>query len=285
MLKTRVISAVLGLALLFAAVMISVETLAIAVFILSVAAIYEFNNAVSNAGCKPIKWVGYISCGLILAIGTINGSISIVYNPMGNLIKLFRTAEDILLFMFFILLLLFIQQIFSYPKYNIADISVTICGILYVVFMFLFIVLTRGLKDGAFFTWIIFIGAWATDTFAYFGGVTLGKRKLIPAVSPNKTVEGSISGVIGAVAALCLYGFLVGRNISYVPYFHYIIMGILCGIISQVGDLTASTIKRYTKIKDYGNIIPGHGGVLDRFDSVLLVAPTIYFYIYYIVLR
>jgi phosphatidate cytidylyltransferase len=123
MLKTRVISAVLGLALLFAAVMISVETLAIAVFILSVAAIYEFNNAVSNAGCKPIKWVGYISCGLILAIGTINGSISIVYNPMGNLIKLFRTAEDILLFMFFILLLLFIQQIFSYPKYNIADIS------------------------------------------------------------------------------------------------------------------------------------------------------------------
>ncbi len=285
MLKTRIISAVLGLALLFAAVMISVETLAIAVFILSVAAIYEFNNAVSNVGYKPVKWVGYISCVLILVVGTINGSISIAYNPIGNLIKLFRTAEDMLLFIFIILLLLFIQQVFSYPKYNIGDISITICGLLYVVFMFLFVVLTRGLKDGAFFTWIIFIGAWATDTFAYFGGITLGKRKLIPAVSPNKTVEGSISGVIGAVAALSLYGFLLGQNISYVPYFHYIIMGILCGIISQVGDLTASAIKRYTKIKDYGNIIPGHGGVLDRFDSVLLVAPTIYFYIYYIVLR
>jgi phosphatidate cytidylyltransferase len=126
----------------------------------------------------------------------------------------------------------------------------------------------------------------ASMSGGFAGGIAeaLGKRKLIPAVSPNKTVEGSISGVIGAVAALCLYGFLVGRNISYVPYFHYIIMGILCGIISQVGDLTASTIKRYTKIKDYGNIIPGHGGVLDRFDSVLLVAPTIYFYIYYIIL-
>lgn len=284
MLKTRIISAAIGLVLLFTAVMISIETLAIAVFILSVAAIYEFNSAVSNVGYKPVKWVGYISCIAILLVGTINGSISIVYNPIGNFIKLFRTAEDILLFIFSILLLLFIQQVFSYPKYNIADISITICGILYIVFMFLFIVLTRGLKDGAFFTWIIFIGAWSTDTFAYFGGVTLGKKKLIPDVSPNKTVEGSISGIIGAVAALCLYGFLVGKNISYVPYFHYIIMGILCGIISQVGDLTASAIKRYTKIKDYGNIIPGHGGVLDRFDSVLFIAPIVYFYIYYIIL-
>jgi phosphatidate cytidylyltransferase len=279
MLKVRVISAVLGLAILFAAVMVSVETLAIVIFILSIAAIHEFNSAVANIGYRPVKWVEYTLCVLILAIGVINGNEDLKI-PM----ILSKTVENTLLIIFVMLLLLFIQQIFFHPKHNIADISVTIFGILYIVFMFLFVILTRGLKDGVFFTWIIFIGAWATDTFAYFGGVTLGKRKLITAVSPNKTIEGSISGTIGACGMLCLYGVLAGKNIGYVPYYHYIIMGVLCGIISQLGDLTASAIKRYTKIKDYGNIIPGHGGVLDRFDSVLLAAPTIYLYIYYFII-
>ncbi|NSW92330.1 MAG: phosphatidate cytidylyltransferase [Firmicutes bacterium] len=266
MLKTRIISAVIGLSLLLAAVFISKETLTIAVFILSVVAIDEFYNAVSKVGHKPVRWIGYLSCIIILLVG-------------------FMEGKGLLSFVFvlLLLLLLFPLPVFFHGKYNVADISMTIYSIFYTVFMFSFIVLTRELRNGIFFIWIIFIGAWATDTFAYFGGITFGKTKLIPAVSPNKTLEGSISGVIGSVVAIALYGFFVRQSLNYLTYYHFIIMGVLCGIMSQVGDLTASAIKRYAKIKDYGNIIPGHGGILDRFDSVLLISPIIYLYVYFVI--
>ncbi|NLC69699.1 MAG: phosphatidate cytidylyltransferase [Clostridiaceae bacterium] len=264
MLKIRIASALIGLSLLLAAVLISKETLVAAVLVLSVAAVHEFYNAVSKAGYKPARWVGYLSSVIVLITG-------------------FTEGKDLLFIaVAIIMVIIFSLPVFFRKKYNTADIAMTIYGIFLTVFMFLFIILIRELKDGVYHVWIVFIGAWATDTFAYFGGITLGKRKLIPSISPNKTVEGAISGVIGAVAAIALYGFLIGQRISHVPYYNYIIMGMLCGIISQVGDLAASAIKRNTGIKDYGSIMPGHGGILDRFDSVLLLCPLIYAYLYFL---
>lgn len=132
-----------------------------------------------------------------------------------------------------------------------------------------------GLAVGQYVYFLIFIAAWVTDTFAYFTGVFFGKHKLCPKISPKKTVEGSVGGVVFCVIAFAVYGLLIGRfgeNIE--PNFAGIaIVGCAMSIVSQFGDLLASVIKRTYGIKDYGKLFPGHGGVLDRFDSVLLLAP------------
>ena len=110
---------------------------------------------------------------------------------------------------------------------------------------------------------------------AYFTGYFLGKHKLCPKISPKKTIEGSIGGIIGSVVLSALFGYFFFERILI----HCIIIGIIGGIVSQFGDLTASVFKRKMGIKDYGNLIPGHGGILDRFDSVLFTAPMVYYYI------
>jgi len=134
------------------------------------------------------------------------------------------------------------------------------------------------MPNGAYFIWFIFIGAWATDTFAYFIGRKFGKHKLIPEVSPNKTVEGSVAGLAAAILFTVVFGCLFFHT-GMIYIVHYSVIGVISGIFSQLGDLTASSIKRFTRVKDYGNILPGHGGIMDRFDSILFIAPLIYFYL------
>lgn len=269
MLKTRIISSVIGLLLFLGAIAISVETLTVAIFVLAIFGINEFYSSMSNIGFKPIKPIGYILCLIILFAG---------FNMPIHITKDF----GFMLFFVFIFVLYAIP-VFSKGKYNTTDVSITLYGIFYIVFLFLFIVLLRRLEYGIYYVGIILLGAWGTDTFAYFGGKLFGKKKLAPHLSPNKTVEGSISGVLGSVILMALYGIILVKYANNISYYHYIIIGVLCGIISQVGDLVASSTKRYTKIKDYGYVIPGHGGVLDRFDSVLFIAPVVYFYILFFV--
>ena len=120
-------------------------------------------------------------------------------------------------------------------------------------------------------TILVFISSWVCDTCAYFTGKTFGRHKLAPVLSPKKSIEGSVGGVLGSALVGVLYGYLFGFMPGY--------MALLCGIagaISQFGDLFASAIKREHGIKDYGNLIPGHGGIMDRFDSVIITAPIIY---------
>lgn len=124
------------------------------------------------------------------------------------------------------------------------------------------------------YVWFIFILAYATDTFAYFSGKLFGKHKLIPKISPNKTIEGAIGGIIGAVISCEIYLFYLGETKHVIPIIAVAIVG---SILSQLGDLFASSIKRLFDVKDYGKLIPGHGGVLDRIDSVLFTAPFVYY--------
>ena len=121
---------------------------------------------------------------------------------------------------------------------------------------------------------LIFVGAWITDIFAYFTGKFLGKHKLIPEVSPKKTVEGSIGGIVFCSLFFVLYGFILTKlvSISSISYIVLAIVGIIISIVAQIGDLTMSQIKRKFGVKDYGKIFPGHGGMLDRFDSIIAVA-------------
>lgn len=282
MLRTRVISSIILIILLGIIAFSGNIILAVGVFALAVIGVHEFYDSVSNAGYKPVRFLGYLLCTPILLIG-FNGSM----NRIGTYVELFKSINYFSFTLFIVVVLLFSTIIFLHDKYNIIDISLTMFGVLYVVFLFSFIVLTRNLENGLFFIWIIFLGAWSTDTTAYFAGRFFGKHKLLPAISPKKTVEGGIGGVIGCVAITVLYGlYLNSYHLAYdIAITHLVILGLLNGVIGQIGDWAASAIKRYVKIKDYGSIMPGHGGILDRFDSILFIAPVVYFYISFIILK
>jgi phosphatidate cytidylyltransferase len=154
---------------------------------------------------------------------------------------------------------------------------------LYIMIGIMSIALLRRQGDaGVYLYGLIFIGAWMTDTGAYFVGVLFGKHKLIPKVSPKKTIEGAFGGILGCIVGFVLYGFIIQSICDVkVNYVAMIILATVIAVVSQFGDLVASYIKREREIKDFGFIFPGHGGVLDRFDSIIAVAPTIYFITYF----
>ena len=166
--------------------------------------------------------------------------------------------------------------VFSYEKNQEFDmtpiLASTLIG-LYIIGATASIVIVRDLPYGAFYWYFIFIGAWVTDTFAYFTGMLFGKHKLISNVSPKKTIEGSIGGTIFCIGFFVGFGAIINHftdadlNLLVIG-----IAGLVAALVSQIGDLSMSVIKRTYGIKDYGKIFPGHGGVLDRFDSILAVA-------------
>ena len=168
--------------------------------------------------------------------------------------------------------------VFSWPVYNSTKVAACIFGMVYVSIMLSHIYLTRVLPDGQFTVWLIFICSWGCDTFAYCTGMLFGKHKMSPKLSPKKSVEGAVGGVAGAVLLGALYALIVGRFMAHgsAPIWEYALISGVGALISMVGDLAASAIKRDHNIKDYGKLIPGHGGILDRFDSVIFTAPVIW---------
>lgn len=175
------------------------------------------------------------------------------------------------------LIAVYATDVFSKGKLDYTLSSSTFMGVFYIAVSFTSIVLLRG--EGKYLYLLVFIGPWVSDTFAYIFGRLLGKHKLIPEVSPKKTVEGSVAGIVFAALSYVLYAFIISKNFDTTATPNYIVMavsGALVSIVSQVGDLSASAVKRHFGIKDYGLIFPGHGGVMDRFDSVIMTAPILY---------
>ena len=173
-------------------------------------------------------------------------------------------------FMFLYISINFLIFIFN-KKVDIKKVSETVFIGTYVVFFMYHMMLLNNSE----FVWLVYIIAFGSDTFAYFTGKFFGKNKLYPEVSPNKTIEGAIGGIIGSTILSMIYFNYLSIN----KYFYIIIFSVSASIFSMAGDLTASKIKREYKIKDFGNLLPGHGGIMDRFDSVLFVAPTVYYFI------
>ena len=171
--------------------------------------------------------------------------------------------------------------IFCYPKFDNKQVAGGIFGLIYTSFMMSFIYYTRELENGVFLIWLIFITSWVSDTGAYFVGSAIGKHKMTPNLSPKKSWEGAIGGILIAGCAAALYGLFYAKHFSLrlyaIPIFGLI--GCLGAFLAMCGDLVASAFKRNNNVKDYSNLIPGHGGVLDRFDSVLFTAPLVYFLI------
>jgi len=175
----------------------------------------------------------------------------------------------------YILLLLFGCII---SKNNIDLSSVALLGVMtvYVTNGFASLVILRRIEIGFALCWLVFISAWISDAFAYFTGRLFGKHKLLPEISPKKTVEGAIGGAIFAGIGFIVFGFISIHAFKYeTNILALAISGVLLSIVGQIGDLLASAVKRHLKIKDFGNLLPGHGGVLDRFDSIIAIAPIL----------
>ena len=265
--KKRIWSAVVFMLVLFIILVSNsplVDTLVIC--ILSAIAIYEFNKAFKNIGFRPISWVGYLGCFSLLIIGNLI--------PDQNKLLIVKLALPVLL------ISIFMYIIMLNKRRSIIDVAITVFSLLYIPFMFSFLKFILLIPNGRFLIWYVFMGAFASDTFAFFIGTKFGKNKLCPDISPNKTVEGAIGGILGVVLSYFVITYIgnayfgIDMNMIFI-----LIAAIVAGIAGQFGDLSASAIKRYCKIKDFGNIIPGHGGILDRFDSVLFVAPVIYIFL------
>lgn len=182
--------------------------------------------------------------------------------------------------MFLLVLMIFLlgAYVFCYPKYNANQMMAAFFSVIYVSMMLSYIYQLRILQNGLEYVVLIFIAAWGTDTFAYCSGMLFGKHKMTPQLSPKKTIEGAVGGLIGAALLGALYGFFISTQLrlDFNPIAIFPVICVVGGVLSMIGDLAASAIKRNFDIKDYGTLIPGHGGILDRFDSIIIIAPVVY---------
>ncbi len=235
----------------------------IAVALISLGCIYEFNKAFKSKGYEPITWISYFITVIIFIIS------SITKNELQN--TLFLILPPL------VVILTYITVILQNLKRNIIDICITLASIVYIPGMLCFLNEILQFPNGRLVVLYVLSAAFASDSFAFLIGTKFGKRKLCPKISPKKTVEGSIAGIIGVVVCFIIITiigntyFNLGYNIVYM-----ILAGIIAAIAGQFGDLAASSVKRFTGVKDFSMLIPGHGGILDRFDSILFVAPIIY---------
>lgn len=245
-----------------------------------VLALWEFYQLMERKGVNPSKRLG-VAAALVLS------TITWWWGPSHQSLGLFLAT-----FMIAIALRELFRPQMAFPIYDIAT---TTFGVFYVGWLMLHLLLLRelprefGLPDaaGSAFLLYAFLLAWACDTGAYFIGLSLGRRRLAPTVSPNKSVEGAIGGFLAAVGAAFLGHAWFVRDAVGVPYLtggQTAALGVLVGIAAQLGDLVESLLKRDARIKDSSDMIPGHGGVLDRFDSLLFSGPVVYYFLTFVVL-
>ena len=258
--QTRLIS---GIALVLLAVLVIMRGGALLFFVMmavSMVGLFELYRVV-NMEKEPIGLIGYAGGAAYYALlwfRDVTYGLPVLIGVMMGLMAVF---------------------VFTYPRYRTEQVTVGLFGILYTVVMFSYVYKVRVMHDGKYLVWLIFLSSWGCDTCAYVVGMLFGKHHFAPVLSPKKTLEGCIGGAIGAGILGAVYGALVGEAVEEVvnPCLAFFIACLISAVISQVGDLAASAIKRDHGVKDYGDIIPGHGGVLDRFDSMLFTAPAICF--------
>jgi len=255
----RLRSGILLMAIMITAIVLGGNVLFGLLFAVSLIGMYELYKvyAMEKTGAAIISYLTAVA----------------IYNCI-----LFDKAEYRMLIVLGQVLVLMVWYVIRYPKYDYKQIAIVFIGVFYVAIMISYIYHLRCMEGGAYSVWLIFIGSWGSDTCAYLTGITLGKHKLAPVLSPKKSIEGCVGGIFGAALIGFIYATIFKNQIpgSFNPQIVYPIVGAACSVISQIGDLAASGIKRQNDIKDYGALIPGHGGILDRFDSVIYTAPLCY---------
>lgn len=269
MLTKRIATAVVGIIAAVFIVNYGQWLFALAVLVLTLLAWHEFKAMLFRREIELAYWLG--AAGVVLLWGTA---------WLGNSRE---TVAVVLLMTFFILG----KMVLAHASFTLRDAACTIAGVIYVGLAFAHLCLLRysdqslvlatklgPLSAGAAYLWLAFIGTWSSDTFAFFVGSKFGKHKLAPAVSPGKTWEGAVGGVAGSVIGVSALGAVCQFSLG-----HSAAIGLLVGVVAPLGDLVESSLKRYCGVKDSGRLLPGHGGVLDRFDSVMFAAPAVYYYL------
>ncbi len=270
MLKQRLIFGILAIILALGVLIFGSQTfIGACVGVIALIGIYEFYKVTSLIKNKSASvYPGFLFSAVVFAIAVFFGK---------------ALAEYLMLIISSYVFLIMATMVLCHKKCSFKDAALSFLGTSYITLFFLHIIFIRQSELGYLNIWLIFISAWATDTFAYFAGRTLGRHKLCPSISPKKTVEGAIGGIVGCIVCICLYMFFCGKYADVTANYVYgVIFAVLTAVFSQLGDLAASCIKRENNVKDYGNLIPGHGGILDRFDSALLISPLVYYLTLYL---
>lgn len=266
MFMTRLISGIVLVALALAIILTGGYALAAVLLFLAVVAYRELMKA----------------CALAHVNGKINGMEVIGYGGIAAYYFFMVFVENkifLLLVLITILVAFMFLYVFTFPVYKAEQIMCAFFCVAYAPVMLSFIYLVRILPYGIYTVWMIFISSWICDTCAYAVGMLFGRHKLAPVLSPKKSIEGALGGVLGSAIVGAVYAYFVvepvvmDQKVTWI----FVLISAVGAVISQVGDLAASAIKRNHDIKDYGKLIPGHGGVMDRFDSVIFTAPMIYF--------
>lgn len=274
MLSKRILTAVIGVVVAAFVIQYGRWLFTLTVAVLSLIAWNEYCAMLRIRKFCILRNLGF--CAILLLLGCA---------WLGN-------SQETVMVIVAVTVLALLSTVISAQGTSISDAGLTVFGLLYIGLLFTYLVLLRFsdlplrlpgnlifLSTGTAFLWVALIGTWASDTFAYFVGSQFGKHKLCPVISPRKTVEGAIGGLAGCILVITFLGVWMQLSIL-----HSLFLGLLIGITAPIGDLAESALKRFAGVKDSGSILPGHGGILDRFDSILFAVPAVYYYIQVILL-
>lgn len=256
MLKTRILSAIVGISIIFTIIYAGGMFWQGLVLLLALIAYYEYLQMMRHKNYLPLTIAGY----LLLIFWLFSQQLGEWFYPC----------------FFFLIIIIVINTVFKYPQLKVINTALSFFGACYLGFLFSFAMRMGDLEKGSLAVLLALLLTWASDTGGYFGGRFWGKHKMAPLLSPNKTWEGAIGSIVLTSITAVLFFIFAEMKINIWAY--VVLLGILASIMAQFGDLFISGIKRYFAVKDTGKIIPGHGGILDRFDSFLLVVPLVFYY-------
>ena len=268
MFKKRVISGAVLVIMIILMNYIGSFVMGIALLLIAEQGLFEFYRTVRVYGGKS---EGHNILEIIGYIGTAVYFTAEMFIENNGLLKLY-----LILCIVFVAMLA--AYVFTFPRFESQVTVRAFFGFMYIPVMLGFIYMTRMMEYGIYLVWMIYIASWICDTCAYLVGMKFGKHKLAPVLSPKKSIEGAIGGIVGAALFSLLFSYVFTRAYGTEHNaFIFLFIGLVASVASQVGDLAASAFKRNYDVKDYGTMIPGHGGIMDRFDSVIFTAPMIYF--------
>ncbi len=268
----RIISGIIGIAMAAFIIQTGGAAFGAAVLLLMMVGWHEYSQAFRHKEMPPAYWSGMAAMICFWAA---------VYFGRVELLTAVATLAS---------LWLMLQAVLFYRNFSVPQALISVAGVMYVGLSLVHLLLLRfwkasevistpagDMETGCAWLWVALIGTWASDTFAYFSGFMFGKTKLCEPISPKKTREGFYGGVIGTAVSVAAIGYSIGYPIPLM-----LILGVVIALVATVGDLVESVVKRYTGVKDSGVLIPGHGGVLDRFDSAMFVIPFVYYFLQFL---